>query len=237
MNPMTSSWETSGASLVADLQRIFGERLSSVVAYGGPLDGGGGALTSLVLVSSLAVADLESCARRQPHWERAGIATPLLLPADEFHRSLDAFPLEFGEIMRAHHRLFGADPFAGLSVPMEALRTACETQIKSHLLHLREGFLETTGNPTAIARLVAASAPAFTALLRNVARLTDVSISDRMDATRAGARASGVPDAIVSELLALEHPAGVSASDPARLFPAYLDAVEQLARVVDTWRV
>lgn len=237
MTSMTSTWEGSANSLVADLQRVFGERLLSVVAYGVAVDGGSGALTSLVLVSSLSVSDLEACARRQPHWERGGVATPLLLPADEFHRSLDAFPLEFGEIIRTHHRLFGPDPFEGLLVPRDALRTACETQVKSHLLHLREGFIETAGDPSAITRLVEASAPAFNALLRNVARLNDVTTNDRMDATRAGARAAGVPDAIVSDLLAVEHPAGLAASDPARLFPAYLDAVDQLARAVDTWRV
>ena len=53
----------------------------------------------------------------------------------------------------------------------EDLRRACETQIKSHLVHLREGFIESGGRPQAIADLVAASAPAFAALLRNVARL------------------------------------------------------------------
>ncbi len=235
---MTATWPAAAASLVADLRNVFGERLSSVVAYGGPVDGNPHApLTSLALVTSLAVGDLEGCARRAAHWERMAIATPLLLPVDEFRRSLDAFPLEFTEIMRSHERVYGADPFVGLTIPLDQLRTACETQIKGHLLHLREGFIEAHGSPAAVARLVAASAPAFTALLRNVARLSDVRNSDHMTATRAGAQAAGVPDGIVSDLLALEQPSDVPASDPARLFPVYLDAVEQLARVVDTWRV
>jgi len=235
---MTATWPAAAASLVADLRNVFGDRLWSVVAYGGPVDGNPRApLTSLALVSGLSIGDLEGCARRAAHWERAGIGTPLVLPVDEFRRSLDAFPLEFTEIMRAHERVYGADPFAGLEVPREQLRTACETQIKGHLLHLREGFIEAHGSPTAVARLVTAAAPAFTALLRNVARLNDVTTSDHMAATRAGALASGVPDGIVSDLLALEQPSDVPAADPARLFPGYLDAVEQLARVVDTWKV
>jgi hypothetical protein len=235
---MASTWQATAGSLVADLRSVFGDRLTSVVAYGGPLDGDSQSpLTCLVLVSSLTISDLEGCARRVPHWERARIAIPLLLPEDEFRRSLDAFPLEFGEIIRAHERIHGADPFAGLTIARDDLRIACETQIKSHLLHLREGFLEAGGRPSPVARLVTASAPAFTALLRNVARLNDVTTIDRMEATRAGARASGVPDGIVSDLLALEQHADVPTADPARLFPAYLAAVEQLAHVVDTWRV
>jgi hypothetical protein len=57
-----------------------------------------------------------------------------------------------------------------------------------------------------------------------------------MDTTRQGARAAGLSDDTVSAVLALEHPSALPASDPARLFPAYLAAVERLAAVVDQWR-
>ena len=70
------------------------------------------------------------------------MATPLIVPADEFRRSLDAFPLEYGEIVRAHARVFGDDPFDGIPLAPEDLRRACETQVKGHLLHLREEFIE-----------------------------------------------------------------------------------------------
>src|SRR5688572_7561354 len=135
---MVSSSHPRTAALIADLRGIFSNRLRSVVAYGPHLDGDAAApLASLALVSSLTMTDLESCAGRAGHWERLGIATPLLLPGDEFRRSLDAFPLEYGEIMRAHERVYGDDPFAGASIAADDLRRACETQIKSHVLHLR----------------------------------------------------------------------------------------------------
>jgi len=38
-------------------------------------------------------------------------------------------------------------------------------------------------------------------------------------------------------MLALEHQPAMRTSDPARLFPDYVAAVEQLARAVDSWRV
>ena len=57
-----------------------------------------------------------------------------------------------------------------------------------------------------------------------------------MEATRDGARLAGVSDSLVGDVLALERPSEVPTADPARLFPEYLAAVEQLARVVDTWR-
>lgn len=234
---MTAVAPVSAPALVGDLRAIFGQRLRAVVAYGPAVDGHRDApITTLVLVASLTVEDLEACAARVAAWTRAGVHTPLLLPEDEFRRSLDAFPLEYGEILRAHVPLFGADPLAGVTIAREDLRRACETQIKSHLLHLRESFIETGGDPREVGTLVRAAAPAFAALLRNVARLGDVQPADRMSATREGARLAGIEETVVTQILAIERPEAGPTADHARLFPAYLRAVEQLARAVDTWR-
>jgi len=222
--------------LVTTLRAIFQNRLRSVVAYGAHVDGDGDSrLSSLAIVSTLTAADLEACARLAQDWHRDGIGTPLLLPEEEFSDSFDAFPLEYGEIMRAHETLFGSDPFADRSIDPADLRRACETQIKSHLVHLREGFIEAGGVPRAIAELVSASAPAFAALLRNLARLDGSREQDRAAATRHGARLAQLSDGVVSDILALERPSAMRTTDAARLFPEYLAAVEQLARFIDTW--
>jgi len=233
---MAPTWKTAADTLVSDLQSVFGDRLRSVVAYGPRVDGDEDApLSCLALVGSLDASDLEKCARLAGRWERTDLATPLVVPEGEFRRSLDAFPLEYGEIMRAHARVHGDDPFSGMAIATEDLRRACELQARSHLLHLREGFIETGGKPAAVGHLVAASAPGFTALLRNVARLSGVHTSDRVEATRSGGRAAGVPDTMVTDLLNLERQPDVPAADPSRLFPEYLAAVEQLSQVVDRW--
>lgn len=233
---MTPTWKTAATALVDDLRHIFGTRLRSVVAYGARLEGATETpLTCLAIVISLTVEDLEQCATLAGRWARAQIAIPLIVPADEFARSLDAFPLEYGEIIRTHARVYGDDPFQGAIVIPEDLRRACELQAKSHLLHLREGFIEARGRPAAIARLVQASAPGFTALLRNVARLGDDPTRDRVGATRAGARAAGVPDELATDMLNLERQPGLPAADAARLFPEYLAAMERLAGAVDRW--
>ena len=86
-----------------------------------------------------------------------------------------------------------------------------------------------------IAELVSASAPAFGALLRNLARLDGSREQDRAAATRHGARLAQLSDGVVSDILALERPSAMRTTDAARLFPEYLAAVEQLARFIDTW--
>ena len=229
---------THGDRVVAALRTVFGDRLRSVVAYGPHLDEGhDGTFSCLALVASVTVADLEACAARSHGWQREGIATPLLLPEEEFRRSLDAFPLEHAEMLRAHELLFGNNPFDGVTIERADVRRACEAQIKSHLVHLREGFIEAGGTPRAIAELVTASAPAFGALLRNIARLNGSSASDRAAATRDGARAARLQEGVVTDILALERPSALKATDAARVFPEYLAAVEQLARYVDAWNV
>ena len=234
---MASSWQTAADSLAGDLRGVFGDRLRSVATYGPHVEGDNTApLTCLALVASLTADDLNACAALSPRWGRSHIATPLILPEAEFRRSLDAFPLEYGEIIRTHQVVFGNNPFIDIVIAPADLRRACEAQVKSHLVHLREAFIESGGRPGAVASLVAASAPAFTALLRNVARLNGVLTSDRGEATRLGAQAVRIPEQLVSDLLSLEHSSGITAVDSARLFPQYLAAVEHLAHAVDTWR-
>src|SRR5207302_8116570 len=126
--------------------------------------GGDDPVSCLALVASLSAADLDACAREVRAWHSHGLATPLILPAAEFRESLDAFPLEYGEILRAHEHVFGANPFATLTIAGGDLRRACETQVKSHLVHLREAYIDTGGRPHAIADLVRSAAPAFAAL-------------------------------------------------------------------------
>src|SRR5262249_31562458 len=101
---------TALEALIADLRTIFTLRLSAVVLYGrqavGPVAPGARAHT-LVVVSELALGALEACARRVPAGRRAHLAVPLVVVADDFERSLDAFPAEFGAILSAYRVLYG----------------------------------------------------------------------------------------------------------------------------------
>src|SRR5687768_10068445 len=216
-----------------DLQNIFGERLQAFVAYGRP---GADPVPALALVRSIAAEDLDKCAAHVAAWHRAGCATPLLLTREEFAGSLDAFPLEYGEILDTHRVIHGGNPFNGLSIRDEDVRRACEMQVKSLLLHLREDFIESHGRPADVAALVTDSAPAFAQLLRRLARLDDVACTSNQDlCTFAGARPK-LDARVVGDVLALTKNTSATGVDPARLFPQYLDAVEALWKFVDRWR-
>ena len=213
---------------------MFGDRLLAFVAYG---DANATPAPSLALVHEINADDLNRCAARVASWHRAGCATPLMLTRDEFAGSLDAFPIEYGEILDTHRVLFGADPFTGLAIRDEDLRRACEVQVKSHLVHLRENYLECGGRPTEVATFVADSAPAFALLLRRLARLDGVSVTTGAELVGFASSRTRLDARLIGDLLALARNRGGSGVDAMKLFPDYLAAVETLWRFVDKWRV
>ena len=216
-----------------DLQNIFGERLHAFVAYGQP---GASLAASMALVRSISADDLDQCASHASSWHRAGCATPLLLTRDEFAGSLDAFPIEYGEILDTHQVLFGLDPFAGLTIRTEDLRRECETQVKSHLLHLRENYIECRGRQSDVGALVTEAAPAFALILRRLARLDGVAAATPADLGAYAAGRPGLDPRTVGAILALSGNHQASGVDAIRLYPAYLAAVEQLWQFIDSWR-
>ena len=186
--------------------------------------------------TSLREPDLRACAEHVGAWHAAGLATPLLLASGEFERSLDAFPLEFGAIIADHVVVTGNDPFEGLEIDPADIRRACEVQARSHLLHLRQGFLETEGNGNALAMLTVRSAAPFAALLTSVARLQGLVTHDQAAAGRHAERQLQLPPGVVTEVVKLAQVTDISAAEATRIFPAYLDATERLVQYVDGWR-
>lgn len=219
-------------ALDADLRRIFTDRLLSLVVYRPVLGLPGARIHTLASVQRIDTADLRACAERVTAWHDAGLATPLVLPIQEFARSLDAFPLEFGAILHDHEVVSGADPFAGLQADVADLRRACEVQVRSHLLHLREGYIETRGKPDAISDLLGDSVAPLAGLLLSVARLLGHPTADALDAASRVEQAAHLAPGSLGDPLR-HHP--VAGTQARRVLEPYLDAVDQLTRFVDRW--
>jgi hypothetical protein len=242
-------------TLERELRVVFGSRLQSLVIYGqhahanrpaqgDPQRGHGAhaahghndpATRTLAVVDSMTPDDLRACAGRVAAWHDAGLATPLLFAAREFERSLDAFPLEFGAILADHTIVAGANPFASLAVDPADVRRACEVQARSHLLHLREGVLETRGRADALSVLIVQSAAAFAALITAIARLEGHAGDDAGSAARHVERILHMPASAVSEVATLVGVHDISSEHAERIIGPYLDAVDRLVQHVDGW--
>src|SRR5689334_9856904 len=85
-------------TLERDPRGILGARLQSLVIYATRQT----PVRTLAIVEGLSHDDLRSAAARVGSWHDAGLATPLVIGAREFDRSLDAFPFEFGAILADH---------------------------------------------------------------------------------------------------------------------------------------
>jgi hypothetical protein len=211
--------------LAADLLRVFGPRLVAVVASG--------QASGVAFLQDIHAGDLNALGAIAEAWHRDGLDAPLLVTPDEFQRSLDTFPVEYQAIIDRHVLIAGRDPFGGARAHRDDLRRACEVQAKSHLIHLRQGWVNAHGRDAGLADLMVASAAPLRALLASVARLHGASAGD--DVANAAARLVGIPSDLIDSILGLDrHPQGARALVP-RL-PEYLAASERLWIFVDGWR-
>jgi hypothetical protein len=219
--------------VLEDFQRIFADRLIAFVAYGRFDEP---PAPSLAVVDMLSPEDLAACAHRAARWHEAGAATPLVLPQREFARSADAFPLEYSEMYDTAVVLYGTSPFSMIAgVDARDVRRACEVQVRSHLLHLREDYLECGGRPADVAAFVRESAPAFIVILGRLARLLGQAANTSAELTAFAAGSLGLDARVVGDVVALGDTQQASTVDAVRIFPPYLEALEALAHVVDEW--
>jgi hypothetical protein len=224
---VTASTRKAFDRLSADIHRIFGSRFVALVAYG--------ANASVVFTSGIGAEDLDAMAPLVETWRHDGLATPLLMTPDEFRRSLDAFPLEYQDILDHHTVIAGTPPFAGVQIQPDDLRRACEIQARAHLIHLRQGWLQSASHDDALIELLVRSAGPFRALLSNVARLHGQPHQSSDELVSFAEATIRLPAPLVRAVLDLElHPE----SGPALLdrVPEYLAATEQLWNFVDSWR-
>jgi hypothetical protein len=209
-----------------DLQRIFGTRFVALVAYD--------ARRSVLFAESITVEDLAAAARRADVWSaRLSLEPPLMLTPDEFRRSLDTFPVEYGAILRRHLVIAGTPPFEGVSVSDHDLRHALEVLAKGHVLHLRAGAINTGGRAARGRDLIVASIDPFRAILASAARLNGQELESDDELAAFAETALGIPSDTVRGILAID--AGDD-FDPSAVMPPYLDAAERVWAALDQWR-
>jgi len=216
-----------------DLEGVLGPRLTALVVY----EAYGPRVHTLVVAEGLDAGDLARLAPAASGWEKAGLALPLFFGRAELARSLDAFPLEFAQILAGYRVVAGDDPLAGMSVQKDDLRRACEAQVKSHLVHLREGYLQAEGKRADVARMVVASTVPLRALLVNIARLHGGHTRTAAELTAFLEGRLHLPAEDLRPVLALSDGTSSATGDAAALFPGYVTAMERLARLVDEWAV
>jgi hypothetical protein len=171
---------------VKEVKDRLGERLDGLLLYGSAVRGeflqGRSNLNILLLLSSYDSTVLKQYSALHRQWSKEQIVAPLFLTEKELHLSAKVFPLEFMEIQEQHRVLDGRDPFIGFHVKTDRLRETVVQGLTSHVLRLRQRYVEGGGSDEATTILLSLSITSTIPLLRGVLRLLGRPPLSRSDA-------------------------------------------------------
>ena len=160
---------------VKEVKEAFGDQLEGLLLYGSAVRGeflrGRSNLNILLLVSSYGSTVLKQYSALHRRWSKEQIVVPLFLMEEELRMSAVVFPLEFLEIQEYHRVLDGRDPFIGFHVKTDRLREAVVQGFTSHIVRLRQRYVEGGGTDEATTILLPLSITSTIPLLRGVRRL------------------------------------------------------------------
>ncbi len=224
---------------VKEVTAVFGAQSEGMLLYGSAVRGeflpGRSNLNILLLVSSYDSAVLKQYSTVHRQWSKEQILAPLFLTEEELHRSAAVFPLEFLEIQEQHRVLAGRDPFIGFHVKTDRLRDGVVQGLSSHVLRLRQRYVEGGGGEEATMILLPLSITATLPLLRGVQRLLGRPVLSHSDAVIEDVAAQlklDLQGLLDCWLLKRGHITPGSHEVP-RLFDRYLQAATLLARTVE----
>lgn len=224
---------------VKEVKSLFGEQLEGMLLYGSAVRGeflpGRSNLNILLLVPSYDSAVLKQYSALHRQWSKEQIVVPLFLTEEELRFSAAVFPLEFLEIQEQHRVLSGRDPFIGFHVKTDRLREAVVQGLMSHLLRLRQRYVEGSGGAEATTILLPLSITSTLPLLRGVQRLLGRPVLSHSDAMIKDVAEQLTLDlqGLLDVLLLKRGQVSPGSHEIPRLFDRYLQAVTLLTRTVE----
>ena len=159
-------------------REALGGNLLSIAVYGSALGTnfipGKSNINLLLILEHIDVAVLKSCLKLVEKGQKENFVAPLMFTPQHIDSSLDVFPIEFSEISDNHLTIYGEELLENLKIEKKHLRLQCEREIKGKLIHLRQGYLESSLRGNSLKMLLENSLRAVLPLLRAALRLRDV---------------------------------------------------------------
>jgi hypothetical protein len=226
-------------TFVEHVKTALGSKLRSVVLYGSRAAGENIRKQSdhniLILLDSVASADLAAMGPVMKQWTAAGNPPPLVFSFKLFTASADVFPVEFLEMRDKHKVLFGDDPFPTLTIEDKNLRHQCEYELTGKLLKLRQAYMMHYKDTRQLSAVMAGAITSVLVIFRHVMRLLGTQIpADNVAVIDLISERLSMDASAFHTALALKNgDHRKSSADMRQTFDSFLNSIEKVIAAVD----
>ncbi len=224
----------------AEVEKIFGDDLVSLTAYGSHAadepERQGGDVSVLIVVRTLRKEALSSFRNIAHRYSRRGIPAPPIFTEAFLKDSSDVFPLEFLGMAERRRVISGRDIVPELDITRDNLRHQVEFEMKGKLLALRRMYMGTFGNKELLG-LLGDTVGSVVSVARGLLLLSNREAphgkTEILDAIE---KQFGVALPAIREALAARRGEKVPPARAEELFFAYQEEVERLCSLADCYR-
>jgi len=222
-----------------DLQKTYGDELIAIILYGS------GAkneyvpkksdINFLVILTEAGIDNLHRSLELSPKWRKRNVAVPLFLTKNYIETALDTFPIEFLDMQKFHHLVYGENVLESIEIKKNDLRRQAERELRSKLIYLREGFLNTGNDREQLRGMLSASVPTMTAVFEGLLELKGKDIpKSKAKVFEKTAQTFGLDHILFGNLVKIKdgtwHGSRVQLQDLTR---AYINQIRRLVLAVD----
>lgn len=192
-------------------------------------------INSVVVLHNMDLRFISFLAPLGKKYGKNGIAAPLVMTPEYITNSLDAFPVEFLDFKLIHRTVYGDDLLQGLQIALPNLRLQCEREIKTKLIHIRQGYVSSLGKKDQLSMVLVRSITGSMALFRAIITLLDKEPPvQRMDVIKMLGETTKIETTIFEKLLLLKgNFIKPSEQELHALFEHYYHALEATGKIID----
>jgi len=192
-------------------------------------------INSVVVLHNMDLKFLTFLAPLGKKYGKKKIAAPLVMTPEYIRDSLDAFPVEFLDFKLIHKTVYGPDLFATLEIARAPLRLQAEREIKTKLIHLRQGYVSSLGKKEHLSAVLVRSFTGSMALFRSIIKLMGKEPpTARAEVIAAVGSACCTDTAVFTDLILLKSGRLKPAEQELySLFERYYNALEATGKIID----
>ena len=225
--------------LTEDYLEAFGRELVSLMLYGSAAGGsyvkGKSDINLLVVLTPEGMNRLEDAFAPVKKWRKRNVAVPLFLTKEFISSSLDAYPIEFLNMQRHCVLIYGENVLAPLAFKPEDLRLQIEREIKSKIILLREGYLESEGSARRVRELIGRSLVALVSIFNAMLYLKQAGLPrQKKETIEEAGRIFGVDANVFARCFDIKAKEDhLSGKEVIGVFKQYLREVEKVCHMID----